>query len=102
MAHSMEGTEISALHSAGATPSRRTPTPQGGVGPQGRIFHAFMKYAGLRRSGRRNSRSRNACNFRYLSGSTMTFKERRRIVVAGGGAAGYFAAITCAEADPAA
>jgi predicted Rossmann fold flavoprotein len=28
--------------------------------------------------------------------------ERRRIVIAGGGAAGFFAAITCAEADPAA
>jgi predicted Rossmann fold flavoprotein len=26
--------------------------------------------------------------------------ERRRVVVAGGGAAGFFAAITCAEADP--
>ncbi|HTQ32301.1 MAG TPA: NAD(P)/FAD-dependent oxidoreductase [Opitutaceae bacterium] len=26
--------------------------------------------------------------------------ERRRIVIAGGGAAGFFAAITCAEADP--
>jgi predicted Rossmann fold flavoprotein len=32
----------------------------------------------------------------------MTSQERRRIVVAGGGAAGYFAAITCAESDPAA
>jgi predicted Rossmann fold flavoprotein len=30
----------------------------------------------------------------------MTSEERRRIVVAGGGAAGYFGAITCAEADP--
>jgi hypothetical protein len=28
--------------------------------------------------------------------------ERRRIVIAGGGAAGFFAAITCAEADPSA
>jgi predicted Rossmann fold flavoprotein len=28
--------------------------------------------------------------------------ERRRVVVAGGGAAGFFAAIACAEADPAA
>jgi predicted Rossmann fold flavoprotein len=32
----------------------------------------------------------------------MTSRQHRRIVVAGGGAAGYFAAIACAETDPAA
>jgi len=32
----------------------------------------------------------------------MTSKERRLVVIAGGGAAGYFAAIACAEADPSA
>src|SRR5208283_3069504 len=35
-----------------------------------------------------------------MPGASMA--ERRRVVVAGGGAAGFFAAIACAEADPAA
>jgi len=33
-----------------------------------------------------------------MAGASMA--ERRRVLIAGGGAAGFFAAITCAEADP--